>query len=152
MYVCIYVCMYSNICFTVRLVDGPAKYEGRVEVNYNGEWGTVCKDEWDLNDAQVVCTELGFSAATAAPNNAIYGEGSGQIWLDDVNCVGTEEMIRNCSHSGWGSHNCTHKEDVSINCTAGTYIGTCIIVACNGAWLLCIVYYDWIYISYSTCT
>ena len=90
-----------------------------MEVNYNGVWGTVCDDGWDLNDAQVVCTELGYGNATAARHSAFYGQGSGPIWLDNVNCVGTEGTIRSCSHAGWGNHNCRHSEDASINCTAG---------------------------------
>ena len=90
-----------------------------MEVNYNGEWGTVCDDGWDLNDAQVVCTELGYGNATAARYSAFYGQGSGPIWLDNVNCVGAEGTIRSCSHAGWGNHDCSHSEDASINCTAG---------------------------------
>ena len=76
---------------------------------HNGTWGTVCDDGWDLRDAQVVCNELGFGIATAAIHSAFYGPGSGQIWLDNVNCVGNESSIRNCSHIGWGSHNVQHK-------------------------------------------
>ena len=93
-----------------------------MEVNYNGVWGTVCDDGWDLNDAQVVCTELGLAEATAAMHDAYFGQGSEQIWLDDVNCVGTEETIGNCAHRGWGSHNCSHEQDASVNCSAGRYI------------------------------
>ena len=110
--------MYIH-CFIVRLVDGPTKYEGRVEVYHNGVWGTVCDDGWDLNDAQVVCKELGYGNATAAKHGAFYGLGSGQIWLDDVNCFGNESTIRNCSHRGWGSHNCIHAKDASVKCTEG---------------------------------
>ena len=91
-------------------------------MHYNGVWGTVCDDGWDLNDAQVVCTELDDTKAIAAGHNAFYGEGSGQIWLDDVNCVGTEETIRNCSHSGWGSHNCSHEKDAIVKCIVGRYV------------------------------
>ena len=112
--------LFHHDYFTVRLVGGPTEYEGRVEVFYNGVWGTVCDDDWDLNDAQVVCTELGLGKATAALHTAFYGRGSGQIWLDNVNCLGTEETIRNCSHRGWGIENCFHLEDASVNCTAGT--------------------------------
>ena len=88
-----------------------------MEVYHNGVWGTVCDDGWDLNDAQVVCHELGYGTATAAIHGAFYGQGSGPIWLDDVNCVSTEWTIGNCSHRRWGSHNCGHNEDASVNCT-----------------------------------
>ena len=105
-----------------RLVDGLTKYEGRVEIYHNGEWGTVCDDEWNLNDAQVVCSELGFGKAIAAQHGAFYGWGSGQIWLDNVNCFGTEGTIGNCSHRGWGTHDCYHGEDASVKCSTGIKI------------------------------
>ena len=102
--------------FAVRLVNGPTNYEGRVEVYHNGVWGTVCDDGWNLNNAQVVCSELNYGRTIAARPGAYYGRGSGQIWLDDVNCVGNELTIGNCSHRGWGSHNCHHGEDASVEC------------------------------------
>jgi len=45
-----------------------------------------------------------------------YGSATGPIWLDDVQCVGTETSIADCSHRGWGVHNCDHTEDVSVSC------------------------------------
>ena len=105
----------------VRLVNGPTQYEGRVEVYHNGEWGTVCDDYWDFNNAQVVCRQLGFGQAIAARSQAYYGEGSGQIWLDNVNCVGTELNIGDCSHRGWGIENCGHYKDAGVRCSVGNF-------------------------------
>ena len=118
-----FVLFSFNVCahLLVRLVDGSTKYEGRVEVYYNGEWGTVCDDEWDLNDAQVVCRQLGFGPRILARNLAYYGQGSGKIWLDNVNCIGTELTIENCSHNGWGIENCAHREDAGVKCSRGNF-------------------------------
>ena len=90
-----------------------------MEIYYNGEWGTVCGDDWDINDAQVVCRQLHFGKAIAARGEAFYGQGSDKIWLDNVNCIGTELTIENCSHNGWGNDDCSHNEDAVIKCSNG---------------------------------
>ena len=101
----------------VRLDDGPNKYEGRVEVYHISEWGTVCDDGWNLNNAHVVCNELGFGNAISVEYSAFYGQGRGRIWLDDVQCIGKEWTIGNCSHRGWGMEYCSHYDDVGVKCT-----------------------------------
>ena len=106
-------------CTVVHLFNGCTMYEGRVEIFYNNEWGTVCDDGWDLNDAQVVCGQLGFGPAIKARGNAYYGEGNGQIWLSNLNCTGTEVTIDDCSHDGWGVQNCSHEKDANVKCANG---------------------------------
>ena len=98
----------------VRLAGGSNS--GRVEVYHNGQWGTVCDDHWDMNDANVVCRQLGFSSASSAPHRAAYGQGSDPIWMDDVNCQGGEASLTICTHRGWGVENCSHGEDASVVC------------------------------------
>ncbi|KAM7428099.1 hypothetical protein ABFA07_020874 [Porites harrisoni] len=106
----------ANAQHTLRLVGGSRSSEGRVEVFYNNQWGTVCDDYWDINDARVVCRQLGYPGAISAPGSARFGAGSGPIWLDDVNCQGDETSIGYCRHRGWGIENCGHYEDASVVC------------------------------------
>ena len=98
----------------VRLDGSTVPYAGRLEVCFNGLWGTVCDDLFDQTDANVVCQELGYSGALAP--STYYGPGSGPVWLDNLACTGSEGTILNCSHAGVGTHNCAHSEDVGIIC------------------------------------
>ena len=99
----------------VRLVDGDFYDEGRVEVYYNGTWGTVCDDSWTINNARVVCRQLGF-LYTLPDRMDYFIMGKGPIWLDDVSCSGNESSLLSCRHSGVGIHNCDHGDDVSVRC------------------------------------
>ncbi|CAL1141716.1 unnamed protein product, partial [Cladocopium goreaui] len=93
---------------------------GRVEVFYNGEWGTVCKDNFGDVEASVVCGELGltstFARADTSAASGSPGSESQPILLDDVSCTGTESHLSLCDSSGWGVHNCFHSEDIKVVC------------------------------------
>ncbi|XP_034062819.1 deleted in malignant brain tumors 1 protein-like [Gymnodraco acuticeps] len=102
----------------LRLVNGTDQCSGRVEVLHDGMWGTVCDDEWDIKDAQVVCRAMDCGTAKTAKSGSFFGEGHGDIWLDDVRCVGNETSLLHCRHAPRGETNCGHAEDAGVVCSA----------------------------------
>ena len=101
----------------IRLADGGGRCSGRVEILDQGSWGTICDDHWDLDDARVVCRQLGCGEALSAMGSAHFGAGSGPIWLDEVSCRGEESQVWRCPAWGWQQHNCVHQEDAGVICS-----------------------------------
>ena len=110
-----YVCNTGTIGNgALRLRGGTSEHNGRLEIYYNTQWGTVCDDSFDSYDAEVACMQLGFAGHVQSIRE--FGGGSGPIWLDDLHCVGTETWLPNCTRSNWGVHNCVHNEDAGVTC------------------------------------
>jgi hypothetical protein len=101
-------------------LQGPlsANGTGRVEIFYNGKWGTICHDNWNAANARVVCRQLGYTYAVKALQGNDVPDGTGQIWLDNVRCTGSELNLISCSHNGWGNENCGHHEDAGVECSS----------------------------------
>ncbi|XP_052429854.1 scavenger receptor cysteine-rich type 1 protein M130-like [Carassius gibelio] len=107
----------------VRLVNGNSRCAGRVEVLHDGQWGTVCHYNWDMNDAAVVCGEMSCGEALQAPVISYFGRGSGKIWMDEVQCKGSESTLKDCRSLGWGKHDsgCAyHNYDSGVICSGYT--------------------------------
>ena len=133
-------CTYGD----VRLVGGSNQYEGRVEVCINDQWGTVCDDSWDNTDATVVCKQLGYAytgsklcltvfrllwylrqiplgiTAGRAYSSANFGNGSGPIFLDDVQCTSSSSRLLECPSSPILLHSCLHSADAGVGCEGTT--------------------------------
>ncbi|XP_055518177.1 deleted in malignant brain tumors 1 protein-like, partial [Leucoraja erinacea] len=115
------ICNFTDL--PLRLDGGNNNCSGTVQLLFNNSWGTVCDDSWDLADANVVCRQLGCGAARWTPGAAPIAPVSGDIWLDEVKCTGSESFLSRCMASPLGQHDCDHKEDVIVICS-GTSCST----------------------------
>uniref|UniRef100_A0AAY5F212 SRCR domain-containing protein n=1 Tax=Electrophorus electricus TaxID=8005 RepID=A0AAY5F212_ELEEL len=94
----------------------PGSCSGRLEVYHNAVWGSICDDQWDIRDAEVVCRQLGCGKALSANGSATFGAGEGVIWLNRVECRGDEIHLWDCSYSLKNHTDCSHKEDAGVTC------------------------------------
>ena len=114
----LFYCLHSMISVKhkVRLVGSGAS--GRVEVFYEGMWGTVCDGKWDLKDARVVCRQLRFSNTVEALNGSVVPDGNGVIWFSNVNCNGDEATLFECGRdTSYIDQTCTHSRDAGVRCS-----------------------------------
>jgi len=102
---------------TVRLAGGSSCNQGRVEVYYSGEWGTVCNRGWDDTDASVVCRQLGWGTSGRSLYYRNFQRGSGYIFLSNVMCSTSDHTLAACGHFGLGiTYNCNHNYDAGVIC------------------------------------
>ncbi|KAL6460162.1 hypothetical protein MHYP_G00319210 [Metynnis hypsauchen] len=104
----------------LRLADGPHLCSGRVEVFHEENWSTVCDADFDQQDAEVVCRELGCGFPMKVLGAAAFGRGEGQVWSEELQCRGNESQIHFCPTSSSLKHNCSHDRDVGLVCSGHT--------------------------------
>lgn len=100
----------------LRLAAGRGPCEGRVEVKLRGRWGTVADDAWDMEDAEVVCQQMGCGSAAGAYHSSLFGQAEGSISLAVVDCHGAEKALWDCKIQGWGPYNGPHDYDTAVVC------------------------------------
>ncbi|XP_074932369.1 scavenger receptor cysteine-rich domain-containing protein DMBT1-like isoform X3 [Phalacrocorax aristotelis] len=123
----------TNTPAPLRLENGPNRCAGRVEVLHNHQWGTVCDNGWNMDEAAVVCRQLGCGTAVSAPGSAHFGQGSGRIWLDNVNCTGGEAALSECQTRLWGANSCDHRKDAGVVCSDAHTLGQHPLRLVNGS-------------------
>ena len=131
-----------------RLMDGAAQNEGRIEVNYKGAFGSVCGDSFGTSEAATLCHQLGFAGVSRVAPCCQFGQTSGEIWLDNVDCGTGEVWLANCTHRGWGVEDCHHGQDVGVVCN-GMYICWTVWAAKHiySMYISKVMYYDCQYCS-----
>ncbi|KAL1275626.1 hypothetical protein QQF64_035249, partial [Cirrhinus molitorella] len=100
----------------LRLSGGEGRCSGRLEVYHNTVWGSVCDDQWDISDAQVVCRQLGCGAALRTDGNSTFVAGEGVVWLNKGQCRGNEIHLWDCPLSLNKHSYCSPKKLVTLNC------------------------------------
>ena len=128
--------LYAASSYPVRLYGGSSSREGVVEVFYQGKWGTVCDEQWNTPDSDVLCKQLGFPASARDVARYLclfvclllllftcthstqphYLDSSVPVWLSGVGCVGTEKALTDCPNAGWGATSCSHYLDAGATC------------------------------------
>ena len=92
-----------------------------MEVKHQGEGGTVNDHNWSLEEAQVVCRQLGCGAAIDAPGGAYFGPGIGPIWFHSTNCKGKESVLTVCSYPSLKDYcpeGLSHDQDAGTVCSS----------------------------------
>ncbi|KAL6467292.1 hypothetical protein MHYP_G00250960 [Metynnis hypsauchen] len=113
---------YLNISVTVRcsdsvrLVDGAGCCSGRVEVKSHQSWSSVCEADFDQQDAEVVCRELGCGTPLTL-QGALFGEGEHPFGNKEFQCQGTENHLLTCSTSDKEEYTCTSGRAVELTCS-----------------------------------
>lgn len=102
----------------LKLVGGEnGDHEGNVEILHNGKWGSICDDEWDNLEADVVCRQLGFNGAIKATTYGHFGQARRRYWMDNIYCDGTETELAQCRFDGWGVSDCGSNEAAGVVCS-----------------------------------
>ena len=130
---------------SVRLAGGLNDNGGRVEVCYEGVWGSVCDHGFGDTEAQVTCSQLGFRncegispfiisttvmfwySGSTVIHTPLFGSGMGPIQLDDVRCQGNEKALLNCAHREMRQHNCYRSNEVAVACRASEHKTTSVV-------------------------
>uniref|UniRef100_A0A1X7VPG7 Deleted in malignant brain tumors 1 protein n=1 Tax=Amphimedon queenslandica TaxID=400682 RepID=A0A1X7VPG7_AMPQE len=123
--------LFFNVAFAQQCTDGTVRLTsgstyGAVEVCLNGEWGSICRDFWNNEDASVICRQLGYSPYGAiGSSTTYYSSHAAAHKMIDVNCTGAETNIVNCPYNGYSSYSCSTGRDANVFCAVGVSSSSC---------------------------
>ncbi|NXI52353.1 WC11 protein, partial [Chloroceryle aenea] len=101
----------------LRLVDGN-DCAGRLEVFYNGTWGSICSNRMSQLTAVTVCKHLNCGDSGEIARDFQYSRGAGPTWLDHIECAETHSSLWQCQSDPWNPQSCDNRaEETHISCT-----------------------------------
>ncbi|KAM7381053.1 hypothetical protein PAMA_012067 [Pampus argenteus] len=101
---------------SIRLVNGSSLCSGRLEVKSEQSWSSVCEADFDQQDAEVVCRELGCGAPSVI-QGALYGEVEAPMWTKEFQCGGHESTLLDCGRSDSTRSTCSPGKAVGLTCS-----------------------------------
>ena len=117
-------CLYFVLLVPVRLNGADVDYGGIVEVFYNGKWGRICRNKWDLNDVEVVCKQLGFKSAFAEFIGSGVKDEDIPFLMSGVSCTGYESDLASCKRSD-GEYQCQDDKGAQALCEPSKLLIKC---------------------------
>ncbi|XP_039470663.1 scavenger receptor cysteine-rich type 1 protein M130-like [Oreochromis aureus] len=105
---------------SVRLLNGSSLCSGRLEVKSNQRWSSVCEADFDQQDAEVVCRELGCGPPSVL-QGALYGEVEAPVWSKEFQCGGHESALLDCRSSGSARNSCSPGKAVGLTCSESDF-------------------------------
>lgn len=111
-----YLCRLQG---NVRLVGGAHRCAGRIEFYKNGQWGTICGEYWDMNDATVVCRQLNCGKVHKIDTTNKYSTrtSTGPHWPENIACNGLESTLGQCGQQVIRGRNCNATSFAAVVCT-----------------------------------
>ncbi|XP_041826618.1 scavenger receptor cysteine-rich type 1 protein M130-like [Melanotaenia boesemani] len=101
---------------SVRLLNGSSLCSGRLEVKSDQTWSSVCEADFDQQDAEVVCRELGCGPPSVL-QGALYGEGEAPMWTKEFQCGGHESALLDCRSSDSDRNTCSSGRAAGLTCS-----------------------------------
>ncbi|XP_030019337.1 scavenger receptor cysteine-rich type 1 protein M130-like [Sphaeramia orbicularis] len=102
---------------SVRLVHGSSLCSGRLEIQWDqSSWSSVCEEHIHVQDAEVVCRELGCGSPSVL-HGVLYEEGEVPVWTSELQCEGNESSFLDCKASGSFGKTCLSGKAAGLTCS-----------------------------------
>ena len=97
-------------------MNGTSSCSGRVEVKSNQSWVSVCEGDFDQQDAEVVCRQLGCGAPSVL-QGVLYAELNIPMWTNEFQCEGNESVLLDCEISNSTRNISSPYKTVELTCS-----------------------------------